>query len=172
MHTKKDMAAGALNKEKYTNALLFFISECGNDHLGIMKLNKLFYYLDFISYRDRKISVTGETYVRFPKGPFAESLENEVLAPAEKNNLIERKRDPSEKFGVRNRFIAVSHYDLSIFDEYEQNLLKRIAENFCDWSTDQMVAQTHMEAPWVFSEDKEALDYDHASDIEVLKNIT
>ena len=62
-----------LKKEKYINALLYFIAHCGNEKLGITKLNKLFYYLDFISYRDRKESVTGEIYKHLPMGPIRNS---------------------------------------------------------------------------------------------------
>lgn len=158
--------ATTLNKEKYTNALLYFITECGNEKLGIMKLNKLFYYLDFISYRDRKTSVTGEIYVHLPKGPLASSLESEIIASAQKTKLIERKEDESEKYGKRNRFQALKEADLSLFDEYEQDLLKYLSSTFREWSTDKMVAQTHSEAPWVFSNPSKPLDYTNADDIE------
>ena len=47
-----------------------------------MKLNKLFYYLDFISYRDRRTTVTGETYVHLSKGPLATSLETDIIVAA------------------------------------------------------------------------------------------
>lgn len=155
----------ALNQGKYLNALLYFISECGNEKLGIMKLNKLFYYLDFISYRDRQMSVTGEKYLPFPKGPFAASLEKELtLAQTEK--LINRQKDKSEKYGERNRFRAVQQYDLSVFDGYEKELLQYICGQFKEWSTDQMVAQTHTEAPWVFSNKGQPLDYKYADDID------
>jgi len=160
-----NVTMAAHNKEKYTNALLYFIAECGNEKLGIMKLNKLFYYLDFISFRDRKKSVTGETYMHLPKGPFAASL-NKIIAPAKKNGLIMHKEDESKKYGQRNRFQALKSYDLSVFDEYEQNLLKNLCKTFRDWSTDQMVAQTHSEAPWVFSNPSKPLDYKNADDIE------
>lgn len=154
-----------LKKEKYLNALLYFISECGNEKLGIMKLNKLFYYLDFISYRDRKETVTGEKYLPFPKGPFAASLEAEI-AYAQKEKALDRQKDKSEKYGERNRFRALKSYNLSVFTEYEKELLRYLCEQFREWSTDQMVAQTHTEAPWVFSTKGQPLDYTHAEDIE------
>jgi len=156
----------SINKDKYTNALLYFITECGNEKLGIMKLNKLFYYLDFISFRDRKTSVTGETYVHLPKGPLASSLETEIIASAQKAKLIERKEDESEKYGKRNRFQALKAADLAFFDKYEQDLLKYLCSTFKEWSTDKMVAQTHSEAPWVFSNPSKPLDYKNADDIE------
>jgi len=166
------MVAPALNRDKYINALLYFITECGNEHLGITKLNKLFYYLDFISYRDRGQSVTGETYMRLPKGPFAKSLEEKILPSARSKKLIEHKQEKSEKYGARSRFQALAKYDLSVFDEYERKLLGRICSEFRDWNTDKMIAQTHSEAPWVFSRANQSLDYKEADDIELLADYT
>lgn len=157
---------GQINREKYINALLYFISECGNEKLGITKLNKLFYYLDFISYRDKKESITGETYVHLPMGPFASSLENKIIPLAEKKGVIQHYKEKSDKFGKRNRYKAKVPYDLSIFDEYEKKLLNHICNEFRDWNTDQMIAQTHSEAPWVFSKPNSMLDYNSADDIE------
>lgn len=170
-HNNKDMAA-TLNIEKYTNALLYFIAECGNEKLGITKLNKLFYYLDFISYRDRGKTVTGETYKRLPKGPFADSLEEKIIKPAQKKKLIERKEDKSEKYGTRNRFQILKSYDPKVFDKYEQELLRYLCATFNEWSTDQMIAQTHSEAPWVFSKPSKALDFKEADDIEFFADKT
>lgn len=155
-----------LNREKYINALLFFVENCNNDHLGIMKLNKLFYYLDFISYRDRHQTVTGETYAHLPKGPFAKELEPEIITEAVKSGAIEHQEEASEKFGKRNRFKIIESANLDVFDNYEKKLLFNICEEFSNWKTGQMVAQTHSEAPWVFSEANQDLDYEEADDIE------
>jgi uncharacterized phage-associated protein len=157
--------SSSLNKEKYTNALQYFITECNNEKLGIVKLNKLFYYLDFISYRDTGKSVTNDTYKRLPKGPFAENLED-VIESAKQSKLIECKQDESERYGKRNRFQVIKQPVLSIFSDYEKKLLVNLCKTFKDWSTDQMIAQTHTEAPWVFSVPSKALDYKNADDIE------
>jgi uncharacterized phage-associated protein len=156
----------ALKKDKYTNALLYFISQCGNKKLGITKLNKLFYYLDFISYRDRGVSVTGEIYKRLPMGPFAPHLQDEIIADAESRGLITQDEDESEKFGKRNRYASLEKADVSVFDDYEKKLLEYLCKTFKDWTTDQMIAQTHSEAPWVFSEPSKPIDYKNADDIE------
>jgi uncharacterized phage-associated protein len=158
--------ASTLHRDKYLNALLYFIAECGNEKLGLMKLNKLFYYLDFISYRDRGETVTGETYVHLPKGPYAAVLEKTIIPSAQKEGNIDHREDESDTFGKRNRYQALQPYDLSVFDNYEKVLLSKIAKKFCDWTTSEMIAQTHTEAPWVFSEPLKALDYKNARDIE------
>jgi len=156
----------AIKKEKYINALLYFISHCSNEKLGITKLNKLFYYLDFISYRDSKESVTGETYLHLQMGPFASQLQDKIIREAEKQKLITQDEDESMKFGKRNRYQALTKPDISIFSAYEKKLLDYICRTFKDWNTDQMIAQTHSEAPWVFSEANKSLDYKNADDIE------
>jgi uncharacterized phage-associated protein len=131
-----------------------------------MKLNKLFYYLDFISYRDRKQTVTGETYAHLPKGPFAKGLELEIINEAVNSGALERQEEASEKFGKRNRFKTTESANLDVFDEYEKQLLFNICDEFSIWKTGQMVAQTHSEAPWVFSDANQDLDYEEADDIE------
>lgn len=156
----------AIKRDKYINALLYFISRCGNKKLGITKLNKLFYYLDFISYRDRGLSVTGEVYKRLPMGPFASHLKEEIIINAEKRGLIKETEEESAKFGKRNNYKALTETDLSKFDAYEKELLEYLCITFKDWSSDQMIAQTHSEAPWVFSEPSKTLDYKNADDIE------
>ena len=158
--------APTLNNDKYLNALLYFIAECGNEKLGVTKLNKLFYYLDFISYRDRGETVTGETYVRLPMGPYAAKLQKKIIPSAQKKGLIDHKQDDSDSFGKRNRYQALQQYDLNVFDEYERDLLSKISKTFCNWTTDEMIAQTHTEAPWVFSEPSKPLDFKNADDIE------
>ena len=156
----------AKKTEKYINALLYFISYCSNEKLGITKLNKLFYYLDFISYRDRKESVTGEKYIHLQMGPVAPKLQSKIIKIAEEQKLITHIESESSKFGVRNRYHALTSPDLSVFDDYEKELLAYICKTFKNWSTDQMIAQTHSEAPWVFSEANKTLDYKNADDIE------
>lgn len=160
------MSVAKVNKEKYLNALLFFLENCNNSYLGIMKLNKLFYYLDFISYRDTGQSVTGETYLHLPQGPFAKTLDKAILNEAENNGWIDRDVAQSKTYGERNTFTALKEADTSAFSEYETGLLAKICAEFKDWSTAQMVAQTHMEAPWVFSSANAELNYKDADDID------
>ena len=160
------MGVAKVNREKYLNALLFFLENCNNSYLGIMKLNKLFYYLDFIAYRDTGQSVTGETYLHLPNGPLAKTLGDVVLSEAENDGLIDRNLAPSETYGERNTFIALKGSDTGVFSEYEIDLLSKICAEFKDWNTAQMVAQTHMEAPWVFANANDELNYKDADDIE------
>jgi uncharacterized phage-associated protein len=157
----------ALSTTKYQQALVFFVTNCNNNRLGLVKLNKLFYYLDFISYRDRSTPVTNETYIHLQMGPLAKNLENQI-EQAVQHGLISVAEKESDKYGTRNMYKPVASVDLSVFDEYEKKLLHEICKEFSTWSTDKMIAQTHTEAPWVYSEPNKKIDYELAEDIEIL----
>lgn len=104
-------------------------------------------------------------------GPLASHLKDKIIPSAEKENLIKQSQIDSQKFGKRNSYKVKVKFDLSVFDEYEKELLIYLCETFKDWTTDQMIAQTHSEAPWVFSESNKQIDYKNADDIEFfLKN--
>jgi hypothetical protein len=38
-----------------------------------------------------------------------------------------------------------------------------------DWSTDKIVSQTHLEAPWFYSKPYEIVDYAYSKDIDFFK---
>ncbi|MEA2092439.1 MAG: Panacea domain-containing protein [Patescibacteria group bacterium] len=153
-----------LNKPKYKNAILYFIKYCNNQYLGDTKLNKLLYYLDFINYRDRKKSVTGDFYVHNHYGP----------TPANLSSILSEMRDSKEievaeeafRDSHATSFTIKKNLNERIFTSKEKELLKFICSEFLDWSTDKIVEQTHLEAPWFYSKPFEKVDYNYSSDIE------
>ena len=154
----------ALNKIKYENAILYFIKYCNNKYLGATKLNKLLYYLDFINYRDRKDSVTGDFYIHNHYGPTPSKV-NVVISEMLERGDIEVKKDPFEN-SHSTSFNIKKDVDEKVFDKKEQELLKNICKEFSDWSTDKIVEQTHLESPWFYSKPFERVDYKYSSDIE------
>jgi len=154
----------ALNKTKYRNAILYFIKYCNNKYLGATKLNKLLYYLDFINYRDRKDSVTGDFYIHNHYGPTPNEV-NAIISEMLEKGDIEVKKDPFED-SHSTSFKIKKDVDEKVFDKKEQELLKNICKEFSDWSTDQMVEQTHLESPWFYSKPFEKVDYKYSSDID------
>lgn len=153
-----------INAEKYREALLYFIKNCNNKYLGSTKLNKLMYYLDFISFRDRQVSVTGDQYIHKDYGPVPDRVDNELFFLKKSSDLeieISRYLD-----GFTTSFRVKREPEMSVFDQYEQDLLKNICAEFINWSTDKIVSQTHLEAPWFYSKPFEEVDYRYASDIE------
>jgi len=154
----------SLNKSKYKNAVLYFIKYCNNQYLGDTKLNKLFYYLDFINYRDRKESVTGDFYIHNHYGPTPDNLNN-ILSEMVEDKEIEIKKDPFEDSHTTS-FIVKKDPKEDVFSGKEMKLLKSVCKEFLDWSTNKIVEQTHLEAPWFYSKPFEKVDYGYSSDID------
>jgi uncharacterized phage-associated protein len=154
----------AINTNKYENAVLFFIKYCNNQYLGATKLNKLLYYLDFISVRDTGKSVTGDQYVNKQFGPVPENVD-EVLTKLKAEGAIDVQKVAVKK-GEMFKFETKRDPDLSVFDSHEQELLEKICQEFSLWKTDKIVNQTHLEAPWFYSKPYEVVDYKYAKSIE------
>ena len=155
-----------LNAKKYENAILYFVQHCNNQYLGATKLNKLLYYLDFLNYRDRGESVTGDEYYHMQYGPIPSSMETVMSALCESKKL----EVAGEPFGktARKIYKVKEKPDTAVFSEEEQQLLTNICKEFKDYDTDKIIAQTHLEAPWFYSRPYQKIDYDYAHSIEIL----
>ncbi|MFC1627461.1 Panacea domain-containing protein [Patescibacteria group bacterium] len=154
-----------INTGKYKNAVLYFSANCNNSHLGRVKLNKLFYYLDFISYRDRGKSVTGDVYIHEDFGPVPQKIE-EIVSKLKKDSELVVEFDPEYKTAGKYFFKNKKSPKLKSFDAYEKDLLKKICKFFFTWSTSKIITQTHLEAPWFYSEIFDVVDYKYAKDID------
>ena len=156
----------AINKAKYENAILYFVQHCNNNYLGATKLNKLLYYLDFLNYRDRGVSVTGDEYYHRQFGPIPASVDAIVNSLCEGGKL----KITGEPFGElkRNSYTTETAVDMTAFSQEEENLLAKICEEFKGYDTDKIVAQTHLEAPWFYSNPHQKIDYEYAHSIEML----
>jgi uncharacterized phage-associated protein len=155
-----------VNERLYKNAVLYFIKYCNNQYLGKTKLNKLLYYLDFIWFRDNKTSITGDIYVHQEYGPVPAHSE-EILADLKSEGAIDaeaiaHKDGEKIKFKIKNEKL----FDENVFSSEQKNLLKQICGEFGSWSTDKIVNQTHLEAPWFFSKPLEIVDYSYSKDID------
>ncbi len=153
-----------LKTSKYENAILYFVKYCNNKFLGATKLNKLLYYLDFISFRDKSATVTGDKYIHLDYGPVPKFSE-EIISKLVENGRLSAERVAYEENGMI-KFELKDDPDLSVFTEYEKTLLDKICHEFTLWPTGKIVNQTHLEAPWFYSDLYNEVDLNYAKDIE------
>ena len=158
-----------LNERAYKSAVLFFIKYCNNKFLHATKLNKLLYYLDFIYFRDHKKPVTGDVYIHQGYGPVPSRVD-EILAGLRNEGAIDIE-EVDYKDGELVKFILKNSkkLDESVFSPEQKMLLKQICDEFVSWSTEKIVAQTHLEAPWFYSKPYEIVDYAYARDIDFFR---
>jgi len=163
-------ASKDINLDKYKNALLYFIANANNKYLGSTKLNKLMYYLDFVSYRDRDMSVSGDIYLHLDFGPVPQEIDK-VLATLKREGVVSATDVPF-KDDHKDEFKTTTDPDMKVFDKYEAELLDAIAKEFELWDTAKIVEQTHLEAPWFYSEPLAVVDYDYANDIDFFAGLS
>lgn len=161
-----NIMGGKINKSLYKQAVLYFIKYCNNQYLGKTKLNKLLYYLDFISYRDFGSSATGDIYIHKDYGPVPASVDN-ILAELSLAGDIETSiTDYLDGETYNFKITRENSLNEDAFSEEQKNLLRNICDEFSSWSTDKIVNQTHLEAPWFYSKPYEIVNFDYAKDIE------
>ncbi len=162
---ERGVIATKIDQRLYKNAVLYFIKYCNNRYLHQTKLNKLLYYLDFISYRDNKKSVTEDVYIHKQYGPVPAHAD-EILTQLKQQGAIGTSMS-SHKDGEMISFELKdeSQLDESVFSPEQKKLLKEICDEFGGWPTEKIVAQTHLEAPWFYSKPYEIVDYAYAQDI-------
>lgn len=158
------MVKTTLNKGKYENAILYFMKYCNNNYLGVTKLYKLLYYLDFISFRDKKHSVTGDNYIHNQYGPVPENVDM-ILGSLKQDKAIKAEYVEYKENGTMT-YEAKKDPDMKLFDKYEVTLLENICKEFQLWPTPKIVEQTHLEAPWFYSKPYDTVDYEYSRDID------
>lgn len=130
-------------KQKYITALYSF-SE------NIYRSKIYLYYLDFISYRDRKRTVTCVKYYKKTR---------------------DNKKDVF-KFKIKDYFSEKDiKPDFNVFDDYERSLIKQIKELFKNWSLKKLVAGVRIEAPVFFCDYGKKIDIDYCNDLDYFNKI-
>lgn len=155
--------AATLNTIKYENAILYLCNTQPNRTLhGKKKLAKLLYYLDFdrFEYEESMETITGDTYTRREMGPLPNRFE-EVASRMSDTLTVE----PVQQFQGKNATIvytALAEPDLSVFNDTDLRILKRVAQKYSRLNGRQLENLTHSEAPWVASEDFDTIPFELA----------
>ena len=152
--------AEMLNKDKYINAILYFLEHINNTWLGKTKLMKLLYYLDFDFYEQHGRSITGDTYVRWELGPIPRNAERILEELAENKDIHVYTTKVGEY--DQTRCLSLREFDVSVFTSEEYRELERVAQCWENFTATDMVKRTHREIPYRATEENQTIDYDLA----------
>ena len=95
---------------------------------------------------------------------------DEILASIKRDGIIDTKAVAYKdgeliQFELKNE----DKVDENVFSVAQKELLKKICDEFGNWPTEKIVAQTHLEAPWFYSKPYEIVDYAYSRDIDLFK---
>lgn len=139
-----------LNENKYKNAILFLSKNTGKGSVwGKKKMYKLLYFLDFDFFEKYEKPITGDVYHRLPMGP-APTYFDAIVDELVKGGELKVGRGKSGP-GYRDAYVykALEGPDMSVFDEKEVKMLKRVIRKYGNKTGTQLEALTHKEAPYL-----------------------
>ncbi len=146
-----------INRKKYENAILYFLSNINNEHLGKTKLMKLMYYLDFDHFEKYSVSVTEDTYCNLPAGPVPNRASN-ILEEMKNEGLI--AISTKQVNNVRKyEYTPFVSPDMGVFGITEINMLEEVCKKWEHHSTAEIVNASHGEEPWIATREGENIPY-------------
>ena len=138
--------------EKLRNAVLIFATR--TKYVGITKLMKLLYYLDFWHYKETGFPVTGQSYKAWPCGPVPKKVWDEVkenCASYGLSNVIRVAKIPYSEDVIGLKVIPCPGAKVNerVFSRRERRIIERIIEIFAEAKTHDMVTASHERGePW------------------------
>lgn len=142
---------------KQENVILYFLNTINNAYLGLTKLMKLLYYVDFEFYEKEGRSVTGDQYVAQYYGPVPQHA-MDLLRKLEKSGKIHSEKGILGKYD-QIKYYPKGEYHPSVFDSKELAHIEHVAKRFEHWTASQMTNQTHEEYPWQVTHLGDVIDY-------------
>ncbi|MGH8730015.1 MAG: Panacea domain-containing protein [Burkholderiales bacterium] len=146
-----------LRKDKLEQAILFFLRDANNAHLGKTKLMKLLYFADFDHFEQYDEPITGARYRKLGHGPVPDDAWR-VIDEMEQSRRITRHDIISGGY-TQHRYEPNEDVDVSAFSSTELAVLFQVAQKWLFHTTTQIEAATHGEAPWIAVKRNEIIPY-------------
>lgn len=160
------MSTTAANKAKETDkklseAILFVAKHCANHyHFGAVKLNKILFFADFISYIRHGASVTNAEYMKLWNGPVPRRF-MPVKQALFKSGRAKMEPKPMINGVIQKRLIPLDEPDVSVFSARDIEMLYEAMDILKD-ATAQEVSDLSHDRAWRVADPKETIPYETA----------
>ena len=145
-----------LSLERLKNVMLYILGKCGE--VWCTKMNKLLFYADFLSYRERGMAITGLSYRAFAFGPVPERWDRVYSEFSE----VKQELRPIGDF-AGNMLKSSVPADMSLFSNDELRILETICERFGDNTSREISRLSHEEKAWMdYHEKRERIPFETA----------
>lgn len=150
----------SLNRLK--NIMLYVLEKC--EEVWYTKMNKLLFYIDFVSYRERGMAMTGLAYKAINYGPVPDRWDKVYSEFPE----IEQELRPVGEYSG-SILKSNSKPDITLFTETELDIMNRICSTMGAFTAKKLSGLSHQEDAWIDYQDKHAyIPFDKAF---FLKNV-
>lgn len=140
----------ATSLDRLKNIMLYILEKCGE--VWYTKMNKLLFYIDFVSYREQGTAMTGLTYKAISYGPVPDRWDKVY---SEFPEIIQELRPVGEYTGSVLKSNANS--DTSLFSDAELKIMDMVCSSMGSYTARALSELSHKEDAWITN--KEAHSY-------------
>lgn len=159
MSTPRRPDQTAFDRKKF-KALVHYVCEKAVDPscLGSVKLNKVLWYSDVISYLTTGKPITGETYIKRQHGPVPRDVVPVISELVREDKITRAKVD---HFGfTKHEYVAIKKADISVFSGPEIALVDEAFKHVClDHTATSVSKETH-DIVWELADMGEVIPYE------------
>lgn len=137
--------------------LLIAMRSEGDEPFGAVKLNKLLFYADFLSYVKFGESITGQEYQALVNGPAPRRMVPVLTRMQRDEVLAIRENDYYGK--NQQRAFALQDPDISQFDYAEMELVDKVIKHFWGKNATEMSIESHHFVGWKLAKQGETIPY-------------
>ena len=137
-----DNGYAQLSLNRLKNIMLYMLNRC--DEVWCTKMNKLLFYTDFMSYRERGMAMTGLSYRAIDFGPVPERWDRVYSEFPEVRQELRQVGD-----FVGSVLIASAEADNTMFTDAELKVLDAICTHFGKMTSREISRISHDEEAWL-----------------------
>lgn len=135
-----------MNRAKFKAVVHYVIAKSEPARLGAIRLNKVLFYVDALSYRMNGKSLTGETYVKRQHGPVPSHVQK-ALGDLEHEKAI--VIGSFDRFGKQMRgYIPRTDPDTSALSADELKLVESVRDYICSAHTAMSISELTHDHVW------------------------
>ena len=144
------------DREKLKEAICLLASHCAPAELGNVKLHKMLYFSDMLSFLDEGHPITGVEYQKQKFGPTARYL-TAALNSLERDGILQILEEPFHGF-FKKSYVSRSPYQANRLSSREQDLLREVAD-FVRGKTAKEISELSHNAAWEAASLGETIPY-------------
>ena len=144
-----------MGNQKLKALVHFIIHECADNpgRLGAVRLNKILWFTDMLTYQTRGATATGEKYLKRRQGPVPATI-LQTLDELEAEGKIQID-EPSRIYETR-KFVSLDSPDISLLLDEDRDLAMYVIEKVCEQTASEVSEVSHDEA-WDAASDGEEI---------------
>lgn len=135
-----------MNRSKFKALVHYVIAKSDSSRLGSIRLNKILWYVDTLTYRAGGESVTGGAYVKRQFGPVPKHILSMLGELEHEDSIVIRER---ERFGYPMKdYVALTDPDTSSLSAKEIALVDEISDLICNSHTAESISELSHDQIW------------------------